>query len=219
MVVFPVIAAALAVGASARWTFDKRRRVKWRLGRAKQVPIGELAEGQRARIGGTARALGETLEAPLTGRPCVAFDVRVEERRTYLPTGFAPTDSKIWRLLAIEQGGVPFAIEDSSGRALVDPAHADIVLELDAAQEVGETSARATAFCARHGIVIARKHLRYREGVIAIGESVAVLGEGVREPDRKAAPASYRGDQPTVMRLSSSAKRPLAIANGPRAAK
>ena len=58
--------------------------------------------------------------------------------------------------------------------------------------------------------------LRYREAMIEVGETVAVLGSGVREPDPNAPPeAAYRGAPPTPLRLTSSPRFPLIISDDP----
>jgi hypothetical protein len=59
------------------------------------------------------------------------------------------------------------------------------------------------------------KRLRYREAIVAIGEIISVLGSGTREPDPQAAPADYRGGQPTLIRLTSSPRYPLVISDDP----
>src|SRR6185295_9179905 len=82
----------------------------------------------------------------------------------------------------------------------------------------GDPTAQERAFLERHG---ARdqgwftKRLRYREAIIAIGETISVLGSGTREPDPQAAPADYRGGQPTLIRLTSSPRYPLVISDDP----
>lgn len=165
------------------------------------VPIGELSERHHARVSGTARAIGSTVIAPLSGRDCVAFYVRVEGQ-----IGLRGTAMKVH---LVEQGGIPFVIEDGTGRAIVDPQHANIVVKLDDNAIVTETSARANAFCERHGLVLGHGLLHYHEGVIEVGEQVTVLGAGVQAPDPEAPP--YRGDPVMVLRLAGSPESPIEI--------
>jgi hypothetical protein len=59
-------------------------------------------------------------------------------------------------------------------------------------------------------------YLRYREAVIEVGETIAIFGAAIREPDPTAPPAeSYRGDAPTRLRMTSSPRFPLLISDGP----
>ena len=204
-----VFAAGMIVMAGVRWVRRRQWGPRWKLRLAKRASLGELPEGKVARIVGTARSAGATLEAPLSGRTCLAYFVQVEGLER------AQKGRDAWKGIIKVLGGVPFAIDDGTGRALVDPQDAEITLELDAAAEVGETNARAVAFFHRQGKVIPRGRLRYREGVIEEGERVAVLGAGVREPDPDAAPTSYRGEQPTRLVVASSPKHRVVISDRP----
>ena len=53
------------------------------------------------------------------------------------------------------------------------------------------------------------------EGVIEIGETIAVMGQGVREPDPDAAAKAqgYRGGPPTRLRLGGSARHPILLSD------
>ena len=74
------------------------------------------------------------------------------------------------------------------------------------------------AFLQRHGKSskgwVFNKGLRYREAMIEVNETVAVLGQGIREPDTAMAPSGdYRSGPPTLLRLTSSPKFPLVISD------
>ena len=181
---------------------DPRTRALRSLRWTDRVAVGELAEGKRARVVGIARALGDTMIAPLSGRQCVAFDVRAH-------AAIGVPKQSVYHATMVEQGGAPLVIEDDSGRVLVDSRDAQIVLALDDEQRVSKTSARANAFCERHGVVLAHGTLRYSEGVIEVGAKVAVLGDVLREPDGEATP--YRGIPMT--RLTSSSRGALILSN------
>ena len=65
--------------------------------------------------------------------------------------------------------------------------------------------------------------LRYREAVIEVGETIAILGSGIREPDLEARPDgdAYRAMAGTRLRLTGSRRYPLVISDaastvGPR---
>jgi hypothetical protein len=73
----------------------------------------------------------------------------------------------------------------------------------------------STAF-PRHGLD--DRNLRYREAIIEVGETIAVVGSGVREPDRDAMPeGAYRDAQRTCLRMTSSRKQPMIISDGKKA--
>lgn len=167
---------------------------------------------------GRALALDETLRAPLSGRPCVHYIVTVEEKRHRRKSSY-------WKTIIKEARTVAFALEDDSGRAIVDATAARIALDFDGRSTSGtfdDPSEAERAFLARHGEKgqgwIFNRALRYREAVIAEGETIAVLGAGTREPDPDAPfTEAYRGDARTRLRLTSSAKYPLVISDDPSA--
>jgi hypothetical protein len=190
---------------------------KRKLRKAKLYPIGELPENLAGRVVGQAQVLGETLSGPLTGRPCVYYIAKVEQHRS---TG----KSSHWATIITEQRGIPFMLVDASGRAIIDPRNAEIALDFDGRSSSGsfdEATPVEEAFLARHGHKskgwLFNKGLRYREAIIAVGETIAVLGSGVREPDPDGAAgaAGYRDGPPTRLRLTSSPKFPLVISDDP----
>lgn len=208
----------LGIGAIALfgWYFGAAQRLKRQLRAAKPWSLNELPEDTHGRVIGQARALGEQLVGPLTGRPCVYYIAMVEEQRS---TG----RSSYWRTVASETRGVPFMLEDGTGRAIIDPNGAQVALDFDGNSKSGtfnNADPVQEAFLARHGQNsegwVFNKTLRYREAMIEIGETISVLGSGTREPDPNAAPeAAYRGSPPTRLRLTSSPRFPLIISDDP----
>lgn len=209
MIVVIVIGIGLAAGAWALW-INPARRIKRALRAAPTVPIARLGEGDLGRIVGKARVLDDKLVAPLTGRACVYYIARVQEE-----------DGDSWTTIIEEERGVTFVVDDGSGRAIVDPRGGDLALDFDARSRSGtfhDPDDRERAFLAKYGVkshgLIFNKGLRYREAVIEIGETVAVLGAGVREPDPEAAPGGYRDAQPTRLRLAPG-RYPLLVSDDP----
>ncbi len=210
------ILVLIAVIAICAWYFGAHQRLKRQLKQAKPWSLSELPEDTHGRVIGQARALGEQLQGPLTGRPCVYYIAMVEEQRS---TG----RSTHWRTVAQETRGVPFILEDGTGRAIVDPNGAQVALDFDGNSKSGtfnNADPVQEQFLARHGQKsegwVFNKTLRYREAMIEIGETIAVLGSGTREPDPNAAPeAAYRGAPPTRLRLTSSPRFPLIISDDP----
>jgi hypothetical protein len=206
VVVFLAV-TALAKGATVR-----------KLRNARSFAIAELAEGQAGRVIGEAFPIGVTLQGPLTGRDCVYYIAKVEQHHS---TG----RSSYWKTIVEEERGVPFALTDGTGRAIVDPTHAEIALDFDSKSTSGtfdDANDVERAFLERHHESsqgwLFNKSLRYREAVIHVGERIAVLGEGVREPDPDAEPSGdYRGAAPTRLRLTSTPRFPLVISDSPDA--
>ncbi len=210
------VAITLAIcGAFAALMRYARGTALRKLRSAKPFAIGALPEGTAGRIVGDASVLDATLQAPLTGRDCVCYVAIVDVFRG--PLG--------WANIVTEERGVPFVLADATGRAIVDPTGAEMALDFDSTAATGPTVPVGTfvdatplqqALLARHGKPVERglraRRLRYREAVIHAGKRVAVLGEGVREPDPDAPPAGdYRGDATTRLRLTSTRRFPLVI--------
>ena len=208
----------LGIGAGAvvlfRY-FSEERRVKRRIRKTPAFALRDLPEAQEARVIGQAVVLHEHLVGPLSGRACVAYTAKVEQNLSDDGTGF-------WETLVIETRIVPFVLEDGTGRAIVDGAAARVALDFDSSSTSSKSddpTAAERAFLERHGARdqgwVFNKRLRYREAIIAIGETISVLGSGTREPDPQAAPVDYRGGQPTLIRLTSSPRYPLVISDDP----
>lgn len=212
------IVILLVIGGIAilSWYFGATQRLKRQLLAAKPWSLRELPEDTHGRVIGQARAIGEQLTGPLTGRACVYYVAMVEEQRS---TG----RSSYWKTVASETRGVPFMIDDGTGRAIIDPNGAQVALDFDGNSKSGtfnNADPVQEAFLARHGQKsegwVFNKTLRYREAMIEIGETISVLGSGTREPDPTAPPeAAYRGAPATRLRLTSSPKFPLIISDDP----
>jgi len=204
------IGSFLGLYAYVTWRYSGPEKIKRALRNAARWPIGELPENTHGRVVGRARAVDQTLLSPLSGRSCVYYELQVLD-----------TDGKAKVTLLREAKGVPFLIEDDTGRALIDPRDAEITLDFDHETKSGhgDNATRVEeALLARHGQRtkgwLFNKVLVYRESVIEVGELVAVLGSGVREADPDGEPgALYRGAPPTRLRLTSSTRFPLVISD------
>ena len=213
----PILAVAIVVlfvVLIARWWSEKARLART-LREAPRVDIRAMPEGARARVVGTVTAHGATLRAPLTGRACVAYVAQVEER---ISTG----KTSYWTNRIHEVKSVPFAIDDGTGRAIVDPGAAQLLVEMDATTKSGafdDATPIEADFLRRHGMASTgwffNKTLRYVEGVIEPGERVAVLGQAVREPDPDAAGqvTGYRDALPTRPRIGGTPAQPILVSD------
>lgn len=76
-----------------------------------------VASGGPVDVEGEARVHEETLEAPFTGRDCLAYDYQVEE---YHPDD----DGSNWTTVDSGSDGVPFLLDLDRGTVFVDPAEA-----------------------------------------------------------------------------------------------
>ncbi len=200
-----IVGGLYAIGS----LFDADSRLKRRLRKANVWPIAELPEDTYGRIVGQADVFETELIAPMSGRRCVYYKVDVQNGNDEVLE---------------ETKAVSFVVHDDTGRAVVDPSHATVVLVRDSTTTSGsfvEPTAAQKALLERHGETsdgwIYDLKLTYREAVIEIGERVTVRGAGVREPDPDGQPTGgYRGGPPTRLRLTSSDRYPLEISDDPK---
>jgi hypothetical protein len=93
----------------------------WRLRTIADTPTARIRSAPQGYVElcGRAAAQGGMLTAPLTRLPCVWYRFKVQERRR---------TSKNDRWVTIDRGKseLPFVLEDTTGRCLVEPAGADL---------------------------------------------------------------------------------------------
>jgi hypothetical protein len=174
------LSSGLLFGAGVgiqRWRARDRRRLL-SAGRA----IARLEAGP-VRVVGRVVAGEVPLTAPITGRPCVAWDLRIEAR-----------GDGGWSSLVDERQAADFFVEDDSGRALVSVSSPRLSLAAEERfasggpgldHDDGEAEARLAIFLASRGhgaVALDGLDLRFREGVLASGEVVIVGGVARREP-------------------------------------
>ena len=202
------------------WRYSHDGKVKRALENTPRVATTSFVDGSVGRVVGRVQALGPPLSAPLTGRSCVCYDVRVEEYRYHAYKGLIT-----WQLVIREVVGQDFAIQDEHGRALVryDPSWR-VALVRDGQLSAGTCEKLAptmAAYLERHlpgaGAAAPSRKMRFLEGVVEEGERVAVAGRGRIEPDPD--PSAASGYRQTSMRLvlEGSERRPLYLSDDPYA--
>ena len=161
-----------------------------RLRRLGRVPIASLADDQRGKIRGTVHELDDSLRTPLTGQPCVYYRVEARARVRSAAGG-----NRVGHVVLAEVECMPFALEDDTGTAIVDPAGARVRDPWSSA--IGNArrfdAARITELLDRFDIGAARSdEMYFVETFIPIGETLDVIGAGTREADPDGTAGSYR---------------------------
>ncbi|HTN89028.1 MAG TPA: hypothetical protein VL242_35365 [Sorangium sp.] len=152
--------------------------------------IHDFPDGAVGRIVGKAGYLGEDrLIAPLTGRACAAWFVRV--------VGVELAGSRHPPLEAC--GAAPFALSDDTGLAIVHTAGISLLLDTDVTEALGFSGRpppRLLHFLRTRGKegrrVMIDWRLSWQEGILAEGQRVAVVGRGRREVDPDSPQGDYR---------------------------
>jgi molybdopterin-binding protein len=169
--------------------------------------IDRVSDGARVKISGRLDPGRQPLEAPITGRPCAAWSVEVQEGTSFTS-------------ILVEVQAQDFALRDGSARAaLVRTGQASIVFDSDASVWQRQVTGRMRAFLERHrvpdrGYYGGGAPLRYIEGVLEAGEEVSVVGTARVELDATSDAASYR-EPPMRVVLDATPRAPLWILDGP----
>lgn len=189
-----IFLAALVTGAVVTY-FSEERQFKRRLFELPiSASIARTPENEDVRVSGTLAYIeGQPLlTAPISGRACVAWRVIVEVKKNV-------GKSSYWDKLVDESDATDFALEDGSGRAIVDGRALSLSLDFDASDKsnmFAEGSPRLMDFLRERGIethgLLLKRALRAREGALERGERATVGGIGVFLNDPKTQ-AGYRG--------------------------
>ncbi|HVV85183.1 MAG TPA: hypothetical protein VHE35_19110 [Kofleriaceae bacterium] len=142
---------------------------------------GDWVGWVRGRLTGDANLI-----SPLSQRPCAYYKLVVERQH--------PQPEPLERI-AYQARGESFVIEDESGRALVDPDLALVEVDYDRQVHVdgrGRLPQSVVELLRRLDVV--GENVIVREGVLAIGEIVAVHGRMVPEADDDASQGVGRGE-------------------------
>jgi hypothetical protein len=174
--------------------------------RVKNTPtsnISDLYEGP-AEVNGSVVPLSDTLESPLTRKPCVAFRFIVEEERTRRDK--EGRTSKSWHTIINDKQSVIFGVDDGTGIAAIDLQKAQLILDQDSRMRSGffdeapshvETLLREQYGRSTKNWVF-NKSLRYKEFILEAGDPLYVLGN-VRRNSPGDAPMFYKGDIPFIV--------------------
>jgi hypothetical protein len=176
-----------------------------------RTAISDVVGGEVVRLAGRVTA-DARLEAPLSHRPCIAWQVLLERVS-------GRNENQNFCSLACEESRASLELRDESGSVVLLPAGGtwslanDMVTWLE--YELDLTPERS-AFLARHGIRwkgSTKPVLRFREQVIEQGARVTVLGRAHADGVQLAAGSPYR-DAPLRWVVAAGKDEPLVISAG-----
>lgn len=147
-------------------------------------PVREVVDGEVVRVVGRVEYVGTPLAAPISGRGAAVFRVVVQER---VQSGRSST----WRRVTEEVEAQPFVVRDATGAAFVRDPSPEVLLVEDHEQRSGflrDATPELAAYLARFGqdsvgMLGMNRTLRYLEGVVEQGETIAVVGRARWEAD------------------------------------
>lgn len=195
------LAALLLAGLrGAHWYFEPDGHTKRAIREAKAVSIEDAPSDAEVRITGTVAYVDEggPLVAPISGRPCAAWQVLIEE--LVFEEG---RKEPRWRRIMGEVKSRDFYVEDDTACAKVDGSQLDLLLTFDVHGEhrpgISEPHPRLAQLLYEEGLIHTTgmlvgcdKHVRYKEGILEAGERVSVVGRSTLERDLSRPGDGYR---------------------------
>jgi|SRR6185437_2527280 len=144
--------------------------LQWRRARAfEDTPTSKVRSAAQGyvELSGHARALpGAPIVSPLSRRPCCWFQYRVQERTTTQRSG--------WRTIDEGTSDAIFALDDDTGRVVIDPAGAavsDVPRTVWYGNEENEQPPALRSWLSGFGA-----HYRYSERIILDGQPLSAVG-------------------------------------------
>lgn len=142
---------------------------------AKRTPIKDVEEGTAVKLVGTVRLSEERVKAPVSGRECAGYEVRVARKKRMR-----------WRPVKSERRGVGFFLDDGSGEVFV-PLNDETSVRLCTSMRVRRNKYRSAVRRVLGGLLDEAPARAYRcdEGVLTPGSRVAVYGIVRTVPERR----------------------------------
>jgi len=176
MVGFAIFAGVLGI-FGGMWWFSPDQVTKRLLRASPVTPLVKTSAGMIVRVTGRVRPVEETLEGPLSGRPCTWYGVYVDEWRQRGKSGH-------WAEIIKEERGVDFYLDDGTAVALVRCRSLRVVSVKDVNSSSGlfddatpvEMAMLTKYFQADTNTLGMNRRLRYREAAFEPGEHVTALG-------------------------------------------
>jgi len=163
-----IVTIVLFIFVLIRYIIDGSE-VHWMAGLPSRTDFKLLSDGDFVKVVGHVVAVpGQTLPAPLSRTPCVAYSVSTDER-TDTQTKKAPTKTSKVK---------SFCIQDEHGRLLLIHEHEALIYSLTSVREWTHSAAALpkefAAFAPKK--VDDKKLTRYREEVLEVGAKVCCVG-------------------------------------------
>jgi len=175
----PILIIGLFLGAMVlSYLFSKEKRMLRELKKSQPVSIHRAKQNTYIKLVGKAIGGNNLLKAPISGRPCVYYNVLVEKK-----------DDKSWHKYAAEEQAQDFFLEVGSESAIIKPGLTHFEFKttwftFDHKDESGwfnDAKPHLEQFLKKQGkesvsLLGFNKTLRYREGIIEPNETIAVKG-------------------------------------------
>ena len=143
-----------------------------------------------------------TIPAPITGNPCFLYHTTAWQQRE--------GKKNDWEKVAEETLHLPFFLDDTTGKVLIEPLGADLDLHRDFREEyavsffsgLDDIPPRVSAFLYRHGVA-SKRSLRIEERSIKPEDALFITGTLMENPGIEVRPMPRDGDSPSSLRQAS----------------
>jgi len=162
--------------------FSHKNKILRKLKQVSTKRIQLIKDNEYAKLIGKVRILDEPLISPVGNRKCAYYQIIVEEKRG--------GKNKSWHTIIKEEKATNFIIESSGEKAIVladtPPKTKMVYLVKDVKQSSGtwnDAPKHLEKYLQSHGedstgLFGFNKSIRYREGIIEIGEKITISGTG-----------------------------------------
>lgn len=158
--------------------FSKKTIILRKLKKSASQKMAHVIDGEFAKITGKVEYTGSPLTAPLSGRTCAYYHVKVEQR---VSTG----KSSHWKTIIEEEVAGSFGIREGDYCARIDGNKVKSYIVDDRKYSSGflnDASGVLQQYLKNHGqesenFLGMNKTIRYREGVLEEGELISVMGK------------------------------------------
>ena len=176
---FPVFIFICAVALLFAYIFSRKVLIKDELKKVKQKKIGDFKDGDKGRIVGKVVFAGQTLTAPISGRKCSWYHVRVTQ---YKYVG----EARYAQVLLDESKQGDVVICDGDHYAIIDTREAKAFITSDVVYNSGflqDASPELQSFLKKYKVaetnmIGLNKTMKYEEGVLEKDETFTVSGQG-----------------------------------------
>ena len=177
------ILIALAIGTIlfCVYYFSTKQIILRKLSKTRQKPVASLKANEFVKIHGKALHVQDPLIAPLSKRTCIFYTIQIEKK---VSTG----KSSHWKTIVDEERIQDFFIEQNGSYAIIKPTKNPknyishlVVDEKTSSGTFNDPTHEFKALLERYHIDSENffgfnKQLRYKEGIIEVGEKITVAG-------------------------------------------
>lgn len=177
--IFIIVVVVIGISILVSQIFSKKAIIKRKLKKAPYKKLSQFKDGDIAIIIGKVEFAEQPLTAPLSGRKCAYYHVKVEERKS-------SGKNSHWETVIDHDDSIKYLIREDKQYAIIDDYHQKSYIVHDKNFSSGflnDASPELERFLNEwqyesEGFLGFNKSLKYKEGVLEKNEEVAVLGKG-----------------------------------------